>query len=108
MNLFASLGYTKLHVYSLEGGYTLKVKGEQNLVDTLWSDAEGAAALQTPTGTTETTHSIWIDAVWYPSFYSHIKEIGTGFAYAFIENENNIKNEDYQDFQWSFHISLNY
>jgi len=108
MNLFTSLGYTKLHKYSFEGGYTLQMKGEQNLIDTLWSDAEGAASLQTPTGITEISHSVWIDAVWYPSFYFHLKEIGTGIAYAFIENEGNINNADYQDFQWSFHISLSY
>lgn len=108
MNLFASIGYNMLNSYSIEGGYTLKLKGEQNVVDTTWSDDEGAASLKTPTGITEINHSVWIDAVWYPSFYSPLKEIGTGIAYAFIENEGNISNENYQDFQWSFHISFSY
>ncbi len=84
------------------------IKGEQNLIDTLWSDTEGAAFLQTPTGISEINHSIWVDAVWYPAFYSHLKEIGTGLAYSFIENEGNINNENYHDFQCSFHISFHY
>lgn len=108
LNLYASIGYTKPKHYSVEGGYTLRVQGAHNVVDTVWSDDEGAAEMKTPTGIVETTHSLLIEAIWYPSFYSHIKEIGTSIGYIFVENENNILDEDHQDFQCSFHLSFSY
>jgi len=108
MNLFASIGYTKPRAYRLKGGYEMKIKGAQNVIETVWEKSGKAASMTTPTGVIERSHTAWLEGAVQPKGFGPLEELGSGLAYIWLANEHNIRGEDYRELQVSFHVGLRF